>query len=59
MVRATIRYHQGTDTVEDFHSIVEMDNGDDIRVWFSDPDGDGLNSDYVDYPLGAVVEVEA
>lgn len=57
MAQATIVYHQGTETVEDFHSIIEMDNGDDLRVWYSDPDGQ--RRDYVNYHYATIVEVVA
>lgn len=59
MAKAKIQYHQGTDTVKDFHSIVELDNGDDLRVWYSDPEDVSETRDYLDYHYGKIVEVVA
>jgi hypothetical protein len=36
MAEATIVYHQGTATVTGFDHITEMDNMNDIRVWYND-----------------------
>lgn len=59
VVEATIVHHQGVEIVEDFHSIVEMDNSDDVRVFYSDPEDElgEAGEDYVDYQLATVTEV--
>jgi hypothetical protein len=51
MVEATIVSHQGTATVEGFDSIEEMDNLQDIRVFYDE-------DDYETYHAAKVVDIQ-
>lgn len=59
MVEATIVHRGGSEIVEDFAHIEELGPLDRvehvIRVWYTDPEES--DSDYVDYELGVVTEV--
>jgi hypothetical protein len=67
MVQATIVHHNGSGTVEDFEQIIEMDDGQTLRVFYkpeeiengfqmaSGPDG----LVYETYHYASVVEVDA
>lgn len=61
MATATIVHHNGSDVVEDYHTIEELDaEQGKVRVWFSDPDEpDRINTNYVDFHGATVTKVVA
>lgn len=59
MTSITIVYESGSEVVDldDVYFVEEVGEVQkDIRIWYSDPEYD--DSDYVDYELGTIVEVD-